>query len=175
MSENKIHIDEYEARWIVISSAVLGVFFASLLLGAVLFNVNPPDSTSTVNPLKLDETIFANPGVRHMGGNQYDVVILAKMWGYTPTEIRLPVGAEATFHVTSLDIIHGFYIEKHNVNFELIPGHVAETRVTFDEVGEWRILCHQYCGRGHQIMHMPLIIEDTDAEAVALDAETGQE
>lgn len=160
----QIHIDEYERRWIITITVVLGVFFASLLAGAALFGVRAPDQGTTINPNRIDETMFANPGLRHMGDNRYEAVILAQMWSFTPNEIRVPEGAEVTFYVTSQDITHGFLIEHHNVNLQLVPGHVAQGRVHFKEAGTYKMLCHEYCGRGHQIMYADIIVEEAEAE-----------
>ncbi|MEO0562612.1 MAG: cytochrome B5 [Chloroflexota bacterium] len=149
----QLHIDEYERRWLTISAVMLGVFFATLLAGAAIFGVTPAGQGGFVNPQHLNETEFANPGVRHMGENRYEVIIIGQAWSFSPSSITIPEGAEVTFRTTSRDIIHGFFIEHHNVSFEMIPGHVAETRVNFEEAGEFKILCSQYCGRAHHAMH----------------------
>ena len=166
-NQQHIHIDRYERRWIAIVTVMLAVFFASLLLGATLFNVRPAQEGGFVNPNLLDETMFASPGVRHLGDNRYEAVVLAYAWGFEPREMTVPEGAEVTFHVTSRDVIHGFMIEDHNINFELIPGHVAQARVHFNEAGTYKILCHQYCGRLHQAMHADIIVEEADQTIAA--------
>lgn len=160
-----MHIHQYERWWIIIFVAVLGVFLASLIIGAVVFGVRVPDTGDLVNPLELENTEFANPGVRDMGDNQYNAYILSQMWAFIPAEIRVPVGAVVDFNITSPDVTHGFMIEHHNVNFMVIPGHVARGRITFDEPGEYRYICHEFCGRGHHLMHGRIIVEDPDSVA----------
>lgn len=161
-----MHVDRLERIWIIAASATLGVFLAALIAGAVIFGVRLPDLGGFVNPSELDQTEFANPGVRDMGDNQYEVYMVARMWSFTPTEIRVPAGAEVTFHVTSADITHGFLIEHHNVNMELVPGHIATLRATFQRPGTYAILCHEYCGRGHHLMHGQIIVEDGTTTAM---------
>ncbi|GAB4518010.1 MAG: cytochrome c oxidase subunit II [Anaerolineae bacterium] len=157
-----MHVDRYERIYIVAFVALLGVWLAALMVGAVVFGVRVPSSTAFVNPSELDQTEFANPGLRDMGNNEYEVYMVARMWSFTPAEIRVPEGAHVTFNVTSADITHGFIIEHHNANIEVIPGHIGQTSVTFDEPGTFAIQCHEYCGRGHHLMHMNVIVEETE-------------
>jgi cytochrome c oxidase subunit 2 len=74
--------------------------------------------------------------------------------------VRVPVGSVVEFIVTSQDVTHGFIIERHNANIEVIPGHVGRQTVRFDEPGEFRLLCHEYCGQAHQSMHAMIVVEE---------------
>lgn len=155
-----MHIDKYERGWIIAVSITLSVFMAALIAGAVIFGVRLPESDGFVNPNRLDDSIFANPGVRNVGGNQWEVVMIAQRWNFIPGEITVPEGAEVTFFVTSRDITHGFIIERHNINFEVVPGHIARATITFDEPGEYRFICHEYCGQLHHRMHGVITVEE---------------
>jgi cytochrome c oxidase subunit 2 len=167
----QIHVDKYERVWIVIVTVVLGAFFASLVAGAVIYGVRPATTDGFINPMRLNETEFANPGVRHMGENRYEAIVLSRAWQFTTGEmegalpvIRVPAGSDVTFKLTSADVIHGFMIEESNVNIEVIPGQVALARETFNEPGEFYFLCHQYCGRNHHGMYGKLIVEEEVVE-----------
>ena len=122
----QMHIDKYERAWIVAVTIILAVFFASLVAGAVIYGVRPTQPDGFINPLMLDESEFANPGVRHMGGNQYEAIVMAQAWQFLTGEvedgvpvIRVPAGAEVTFRMTTRDVIHGFMIED---DFVLVYG-----------------------------------------------------
>lgn len=159
-----MHIDKYERAWIIAVSATLGVFMAALIAGAVVFGVRVPQPEGFVNPNRLGDTVFANPGVRDMGNNVYEVTMVAQMWNFLPAEIRVPVGAQVDIMITSVDVTHGFIIEHHNANFEVLPGHIARAQVTFNEAGEYRFICHEYCGQLHHIMHGVIIVEEMEQE-----------
>jgi cytochrome c oxidase subunit II len=132
-----------------------------------------------VNPRAINQTAFANPGLRAMGDNRYEAYIIAQMWqfnaGSTELEadgtqiLHVPQGAQVTFYITSSDITHGFIIERSNVNFEVVPGHVARATHTFNEPGTYKMMCHEYCGRLHQNMHMTLIVEPAESASVSAD------
>jgi cytochrome c oxidase subunit 2 len=183
-----MHIDQLERYWIVIVAAVLGAFFASLLAGLLIFGVRLPSTPGAeyfVNPLALD-TSFGAPGLRDMGNGQYTAHIVAQMWIFdlgsnetykqyfeakNPGQIyngpdggnqviRVPVGSTVTFVMTSRDVTHGFLVERHNANVQVLPGHIGQTKAKFNEPGEFRLLCHEYCGRGHQQMHAIVVVEE---------------
>jgi len=164
-----IHVDRLEKQYIVVMAVVLGVFFASVVASGLVFGFNPPDATAFVNPQRLNETMFAQPGLRHMGDNRYDLVIVGQMWAFDLGEIerdatghpvlRLPQGAEVTFHVTSRDVQHHIVIEQHNLNLQILPGQVSRSQIQFNRPGTYRGICGEYCGRGHRLMYLTIIVE----------------
>jgi len=70
-----------------------------------------------------------------------------------------------TFRITSRDVIHGFEITGKNANVMLIPGQISLVKVKFDEPGEHYIICHEYCGIGHQNMFAKIIVEPASQAA----------
>ncbi len=64
-----------------------------------------------------------------------------------------------TFISTSADVIHGLHIERTRVNVMLIPGQISKVEYTFDEPGEYLMICHEYCGSGHHLMYGKVIVE----------------
>ncbi|MBZ0297251.1 MAG: cupredoxin domain-containing protein [Anaerolineae bacterium] len=165
-----MHVDRFERYWLIIIAAVMGAFFAALLAGALIFGVRlPSNPTQYINPLAVDEE-FPEPGLRDMGNGQYTVYILAQMWRFDLGSdekdadgndvIRVPAGSQVTFSITSRDVTHGFIIERHNANIEVVPGHVGNVTVKFETPGEYRMLCHEYCGQGHHRMHATIIVEE---------------
>lgn len=176
-----MHIDQYERTWLMLVVAVLAIFFAALVAGAVVYGVRLPEPVGRVNPNMLQDTAFANPGLYYTGDTpegrpHYDLYVLAQKWnfdaGSSESEgrhqiIRIPQGAEVTIYVTSRDITHGLIIEHHNVNFEVVPGEVAAITAVFNRPGEYGILCHEYCGIQHHAMWMKLIVEAPAEDAAA--------
>lgn len=171
-----MHIHEYERYWIIAVVATLGAFLASLMAGAAIFGVRLPTPEGFVNPQRLDESALFAPdalGKHDRGDDHYDLHILARQFvfdvGGDLSAWDYEVGDTVTFYITSEDVIHGFIIEKMNTNFEILPGHIASASVTFKEPGRYRVVCHQYCGTGHQAMYSWLNVSEPsdDAEDVA--------
>ena len=102
---------------------------------------------------------FDAPGLYQVGENQYQAVIVAQAFVFTPSEITVPAGAEVTFLVASKDVVHGFMIPRTTVNAMVIPGQVTEVTYSFDETGEHQIICHEFCGIGHHQMYGKVVVE----------------
>jgi len=62
------------------------------------------------------------------------------------------------------------------VNIMVVPGQVSKVSYTFDEVGEFPYICHEYCGSGHAAMFGTVkVLSEADYAALAeggVDAET---
>ncbi len=160
-------IERFEKVFIWISILLLEVFFIAVLVSAFFGGVQLPAPGGLVDPEQLTNTPpFDKPGVHKVGEGQYEVVLIAQTWQFVPNEIRVPVGSTVKFRITSKDVIHGFEIPHTNANVMVIPGQVAEVTVTFDEVGEYTIICHEYCGIGHQGMFARIFVEPAEQAQV---------
>jgi cytochrome c oxidase subunit 2 len=164
-----MHIDKLERYWLSAVAAMLGAFTAALIASFAIFGIKLPTPVASIDPQNLSETEFAQPAIRNVGGNRYEVYIVAKMWNYdagpeagaagTPPTIHIPKGSQVTFYLTSHDVIHGFYLEGHSLNLEVVPGQVARGTVTLNRSGTFKFICDEYCGAGHQGMYGTLIVE----------------
>jgi cytochrome c oxidase subunit 2 len=141
-----------------ISSALLMVFFGALLFVSANKGVEVPTCITDVEPFTTD-TLF------QVGPNEYELHMVARMWAFQPSEIRLPVGSKLNIYVTSQDIIHGFHVEEHNLNLMAVPNAINYFQATFNRVGTFDFACHEYCGAAHHTMAGRFIITETaDAE-----------
>jgi len=77
--------------------------------------------------------------------------------------LRLQKDAEYTLHLSSLDVNHGFGLLPLNINFQVVPGYDYGLRVTPTEVGDFRIVCNEFCGIGHHLMVGRVIVVDGPA------------
>lgn len=149
-----------EEIWLIISISVLVLSMVVTGYQTFALGMGPPSNTETIDPQKVDETApFDEPGVYKTGENQYEVVMTLQIFSFTPGDIEIPAGAEVTFTMTSKDVVHGFQIAGTNVNAMVMPGHIQKITETFDEPGEYLILCNEYCGAGHQVMSTTITVK----------------
>ncbi|MER3450829.1 MAG: cytochrome c oxidase subunit II [Thermus sp.] len=165
MDEQRAHklLLAYERGWLAFSMLMLFVFIALIAYTLVTHTrgVIPAGALEHVDPTTVrTEGPFAQPGVIQTGPNQYTAYVQAFTFGYLPNPIEVPKGAEITFKITSPDVIHGFYVEGTNLNVEVIPGEVSTVKYTFKRAGEYRIVCNQYCGIGHQNMFGKIVVKE---------------
>ncbi|WP_226480981.1 cupredoxin domain-containing protein [Natrinema amylolyticum] len=170
-----MNIHTYEKAWLVAAMVLIVGFIATITYGAVGPGIAMiDDDGGTVDPDEInDHERFSDPGVDHVGGNEYEVTVIAQAWLYTPEEIEVPAGSEVTFYVTSRDVTHSFSVVGTNVNTMVIPGQVSEMTVQFDEPGEYGVLCNEYCGEGHHTMEGLLTVvpeDEFDLTELSVDA-----
>lgn len=148
-----MHLHKYEKIWLGFGVFALVMFLSIVGVSAFGQGNHPSGGMHTIDPEKVKETApFDNPGVRQIDEDTYEVAIIAQAFGYTPTQMEVPVGKEIHFKVTSTDVIHSFSIIDTNVNMMAVPGQINEKSYTFEEPGNYLIICNEYCGSGHHMM-----------------------
>jgi cytochrome c oxidase subunit 2 len=71
---------------------------------------------------------------------------------FTTGELVLPVGEEARFTMTSLDVIHSFWVPNFGQKMDAVPGIETTILVTPTRTGEFAVVCAELCGLGHATM-----------------------
>lgn len=155
-----MRVHTYERAFLTLGGALLVVFALALTWATLGMGMHLPGRGGRLDPAKVQQTPpFDHPGVRQTGPGQYEAVIVGFTWGFLPAEIDVPANAEITFVATSMDVIHGFEVEGTRVNMMLIPGQVSRLTYRFKEPGEHLLICHEYCGLGHQTMHAKVVVQ----------------
>ena len=155
-----MHVEKYE-RWFLYATAVVIVgAVVGLILSVVVHQAALPRPAGRVQPADIDTTApFDEPGYRDTGDGTGELVLIGQAWQWTPQDVTIPAGTEVTIKAVSRDVIHGIRIPETNANVMVIPGQVSEIEVTFDDPGQYSLLCHEYCGIGHQTMFMTINVE----------------
>jgi cytochrome c oxidase subunit 2 len=156
-----MHVHRFEKIWFGVSLLLIVGFIATIVYGAAgpgVAMVGDDGGTidaSAVADGNFEQTDnFREPGI-YEEDDGIHVYIVARQFLFNPgtsQPIDVPAGETITFHVTAADVTHGFNLAGTNVNTMVIPGQVAKFEVTFDETGEYGIVCHEYCGSGHHTM-----------------------
>jgi cytochrome c oxidase subunit II len=144
-------MDRAESTALVIAGSLMALCFAALVYAAAGLNITLPTCVTDVAPFKEGKII-------DKGNDHYEVHMVAKMWAFDPAEIRLPPGSDVDLYLSALDVTHGLYIEHTNVNLMAVPGAVNAVRVRFEREGTYDVICHEYCGVGHQNMMGKIVI-----------------
>jgi cytochrome c oxidase subunit 2 len=167
-------IARWERRWLALSGLMSLTFVILIAYNLATEGAHIAQRTSKAAPEQiLAQEVFANPGVRVLSPNQVQVTTVAQAFNFVPQDVRVPVGAEVEFFLTARDVIHGYQIERTNVNVELIPGEVARLQYTFKEPGTYRVTCNEYCGIAHHDMLGTVTVLPASAWNAALDTPAG--
>ena len=154
----KLH--RFEEIWLIF--AVVIIIGSMIVTGYQAFaqEMGPPSHKETIDPEQVDQTApFDEPGVYEVGDNKYEVVMTLEVFSFNPGDIEVPVGSEVEFIMTSKDVVHGMQIIDTDVNAMVLPGHIQTIKQTFNEPGEYLILCNEYCGAGHQLMSTTITVK----------------
>ena len=87
----------------------------------------------------------------------------------TSDVLHIPAGREIVFRVTSVDVIHSFWIPRLGGKIDAIPGHQNTIILKADAPGTYGGVCAEFCGSGHSQMRFRVVAhaEDTYDEQLA--------
>ncbi len=84
-------------------------------------------------------------------------------WYWQLSDNKVVAGQPVVFHVTSGDVNHGLGIYDENLTLltqtQAMPGYTNKLLYTFDEPGEYKILCLEYCGLVHHGMESVIQVQ----------------
>jgi cytochrome c oxidase subunit 2 len=87
------------------------------------------------------------------------IEVVAKRFAFTPSKIEVVEGETVRLLVKSADGVHGLGIKKFKVSEEIPRGGQPITiEFTATAVGEFEILCSEFCGKGHEEMSAKLVV-----------------
>jgi cytochrome c oxidase subunit 2 len=73
-------------------------------------------------------------------------------FGVTSSDLYLPVNRQIDLQMTSVDVIHSFWVPEFRVKQDLVPGKTIDLRVTPTLIGEYMVRCAELCGLRHAYM-----------------------
>ena len=101
----------------------------------------------------------SSPATGRGNGEPRVIEVLAKRFEFEPARIEVEEGETVRLMVRSADGMHGVGIKKFKVAEDVPRGGVpVMIEFTANAVGEFDIMCSQFCGKGHQEMKGKLVV-----------------
>jgi cytochrome c oxidase subunit 2 len=74
--------------------------------------------------------------------------------GIKSKDLVLPVNKQVLFSLTSLDVIHSFFVPEFRLKQDVLPGAnlVKTVRITPNRIGKYEVMCAELCGGAHAYM-----------------------
>lgn len=138
-------VPDVEKKVLVAALIFSGAMLALLAYAALRLGISVPGCVTNVKPFTKPELIQMAPG-------RYEAHVVSKMFSFRPSPLKIPKGSVVDFYLTSQDVVHGFYIDGTDVNLTAIPNAVTYAQTHFDKPGKYQVICHEFCGLGHQDM-----------------------
>jgi cytochrome c oxidase subunit II len=148
-----------QATWIIGTSAIvlwLAVFGTVELV--IPYGAGAGEGPSPIWTPAAKQSSTWTPGTN----TALQVQVIGQQWAWTyrypqfggmeSTVLYLPVDTSATFHVTSLDVIHSFWAYKLGVKADANPGVDNVAYVTPKATGGFEVRCNELCGIWHGAM-----------------------
>lgn len=90
--------------------------------------------------------------------------IVGEQWSWAIKPDTFAVGQTVEFHVSSKDVNHGFGLYDPDMRLvaevQAMPGYTNVLRYTFNQSGDYRVLCLEYCGVAHHVMAADIKVND---------------
>ena len=156
---NKLSATQLEKRIIWVALAFVVVLLALSALAINLFHVGVPTCLTDIKPFQKGELITHSP-------THYELHYVARMWKFEPEDVTIPAGSTMDIYLSAADVTHGLIIPGTNLNLMAVPGVVNYARVKFDKPHAYQVICHEFCGTGHDQMAAELHVVDAATFAV---------
>jgi len=146
---------KFELRWATIVGLAVAIIFSAIVISSVAMAIHPPSHVEAIDPTTLGasgEFTEGNLGTTVGPDGSITVRMIAAQFAFVPRCIPVPQGRPVTMRITSPDVIHGFIVAGTNANTMVVPGYVSQLRTVFEEAGDHRMPCDEFCGLGHSDM-----------------------
>ena len=97
-----------------------------------------------------------------VAGQMYSWIFLYENDKETENELVVPLGKAVKLNITSWDVLHSFSIPSYRVKVDAVRGMTTYVWFNADKIGEFDILCTEFCGVDHSYMTAKLKIVSED-------------
>lgn len=85
-------------------------------------------------------------------GQQYSWIFVYDNDKETENKLVVPLGKPIKLDITSTDVIHSFFIPAFRIKVDAVKGMQTYGWFMADQLGEYDVLCTEYCGTDHSAM-----------------------
>jgi cytochrome c oxidase subunit 2 len=102
----------------------------------------------------------------------FEVNVSAEQWawhfeypatGVQSTELHIPVDQRVHLTITSIDVIHSFWVPAFGIKQDAVPGRPTHIYMTAIDNGTYPGMCAELCGLGHTGMTTTVVVSDQAA------------
>ena len=158
-----------ERRWVTIAFVWCLVLFTGMYVWLAIGEQQSPVESYRIDPATFTaevDAFIAEHQVDEVDGAAIvapppgsDVYLQASRFSWRPV-LQLELGETYRLLVSSTDVQHGLSLQPVNLNYQILPGYLSVIEITPDEVGEFPIICNEYCGLGHHVMTGLVVVDD---------------
>jgi cytochrome c oxidase subunit II len=139
-------------RWVMWGGAVMPAVVLVVVFGATVLAMRATPNTA--------------------GGDALEVEVVARQWrfevrypaeGLTGVdELHVPVGRQVVLRLTSVDVIHSFWVPELGGKMDMLPDRTNTLVLRADRPGRYFARCAEFCGLHHADMTLPVVAESPE-------------
>jgi cytochrome c oxidase subunit 2 len=139
-------------RWFAVGGVVIPAIIVIIVLVATIVAMRATPDTAASNELEVE--------------------IVAHQWWWevrypgegftTANEVHIPVGRPVTVRLSSVDVIHSFWVPRLGGKIDMLPDRPNTMVLEADEPGEHKSQCAEFCGLAHANMALTVVAESED-------------
>ncbi|HEY8636827.1 MAG TPA: cytochrome c oxidase subunit II [Candidatus Limnocylindrales bacterium] len=119
--------------------------------------------------------VYGAVGLVEIRGAQtadFEVNVSAEQWawhyeypatGVKSDELHVPVDRRVHLKITSIDVIHSFWVPAFGIKQDAVPGRPTQVYLTTTHSGTYPGMCSELCGLGHTGMTTTVVVSDQAA------------
>jgi cytochrome c oxidase subunit 2 len=145
-----------EVTYMMVPLLIVGALFGITFVSVRSIDAEEPDPDLTVEVIGFQwqwQFDYRDAGVSVIGTDRVE------------PELVLPAGAKVQFDLTSIDVIHSFWIPGFRFKRDVFPGQTQTFQVDVgDRTGSWPDsgVCAEFCGLDHDKMRFSVRIVSPD-------------
>ncbi len=171
-------LTKVEVTWITISFVWGLIMFFAMIYWHLTGEQNLSNETYQITPDRFAERTEAMADqytVREEGDTGIpvvhpppgsDIYMLGRLWEWWPV-LELELDKEYRLHLASVDWQHGFSLQPTNINLQVHPGYEMVVTMRPNELGQFDVVCNEFCGVGHHTMVGRIYVVEPSAEPVS--------
>ncbi len=188
-SEEAYYVDRLFGMHLYVIAFLFALIIGFMIYSIIFFRSKPGDTSDgqyfhgnstlevfwTIIPLGI-VLYFAVLGARYLVDitasepNELVVDVIGSQWnwrfdypeyGISSSELLLPRDRQTRLELTSLDVIHSFWVPEFRLKQDAVPGAVNPLRITPTELRRlYTVRCAELCGTNHAYMVAPVTVMD---------------
>lgn len=142
-----------EVIWTVIPAVIIvGIAVASQTVWSEIKNPShfPGDALEVNVEARQFAWSFTYPGADGELGTEDDFIRY--------NEMHVPVNRPVVFNLTSVDVVHSFFVPAFRIKQDAVPGMNLRAWFEATEVGEYELACAELCGVAHGLMKGKIVV-----------------
>ncbi|HEV3311462.1 MAG TPA: cytochrome c oxidase subunit II [Chloroflexota bacterium] len=143
-----------EISWTVIPAIILFVAFVATVVVMNDIN-NPAKAAGPINPA-IGAKGLTIDAIGHQWWWEFRI---PKFHVVTANEIQIPVDTPVTVDITSVDVIHSFWVPQLDRQVDATPNIRTIVYIDANRTGTFAGACYEYCGQGHAWMQFRMTVD----------------